>query len=235
MKICILLLLTLICSVVSYGQDTPRKIVSTPTFQAPQEAIDSGLGGRVNVQVEVDKAGTVTSVKQVAGPDWVCPNPKRPDALAIQATARTLSMQVKFTPESKASTEWIGITFPSSKKDETKPDPKEEENNPGNGVTVQRKRSVPRIINGGVLNGRAKRLAKPPYPPEARAARVSGIASIKVQIDEDGSIFSAEPIAGHQLLLSAARQAACLSEFSPTRLQGQPVKVTGLITYNFVP
>jgi outer membrane biosynthesis protein TonB len=235
MKFHILLFLILTVAISASAQDPARKIVSTPGFQAPQEAIESGLGGRVNVQVEVNKSGDVTSIKQVAGPDWVCPNPKRADALAIQETARNLSMQVKFAPEKNDSTEWIGITFPSSKKIDAKADPKDEKPTTKNGVTVQRKRPVPRMINGGVLNGRAKRLAKPPYPPEARAARVSGIASIKVQIDEDGSIFSAEPIAGHQLLLSASRQAACLSEFSPTRLEGQPVKVTGVITYNFVP
>lgn len=235
MKFNILLMLILTGAISSFAQDPSRRIVSTPTFQPPQEAIDSGLGGRVNVQVEVDKAGSVTSIKQVAGPDWVCPNPKRPDALAIQGTAKTISMQVRFAPENDNSTEWIRITFPSSKKNEAQPDPTDDERNPGNGVTVQRKRSVPRMINGGVINGRATRLAKPPYPPEARAARASGIASIKVQIDEDGSVFSAEPIAGHQLLLSAARQAACLSAFSPTKLEGQAVKVTGVITYNFVP
>ncbi len=231
MRSTFLLLFTVFFTIPALAQNSSRKIIGTPEFQPPPEAVESGLGGRVNVEVDVNKEGEVTTVKQVADPDWVCPDPKRLDAIAIQATARSLAAQVKFESTSAASTEWIGITFPSSKTDE----PKAEERTAENGVTVRRRRPLPRMINGGIINGRAIRLPKPPYPPDARAARASGIANIKVQIDEDGSVFSAEPSSGHPLLLPAARRAACLATFSPTKLEGQPVKVAGVISYNFVP
>src|SRR5688572_12653080 len=105
MKSIFLLLLLFLLVSSSFSQDSPRKIVSTPTLQPPAEAIESGLGGRVNVQVDVSKAGDVTNVKVVAGPDWVCPKVKRPDVLAIQDTAATLVMQVKFAPHDKSTTE----------------------------------------------------------------------------------------------------------------------------------
>lgn len=94
---------------------------------------------------------------------------------------------------------------------------------------------APKQISGGVLNGKAMSLPKPPYPPAARAVRASGPVSIQVLIDEDGQIFSAMAVSGHPLLRSAARDAACGAAFSPTLLMGNPVKVSGVITYNFVP
>ena len=94
---------------------------------------------------------------------------------------------------------------------------------------------VPKQISGGVLNGKATSLPKPPYPPAARAVRASGAVSAQVLIDENGNVVSASPVSGHPLLRAAAAQAARGAKFSPTMLSGQPVKVSGVITYNFVP
>jgi len=95
--------------------------------------------------------------------------------------------------------------------------------------------AIPKTISGGVLNGKAVSLPKPAYPPAARAVKASGAVSVQVVIGEDGSMLSASPISGHPLLRSASRIAACSSKFPPTLLSGQPVKVSGVITYNFVP
>lgn len=97
------------------------------------------------------------------------------------------------------------------------------------------KKPVPKQISGGVLNGKATSLPKPPYPPAARAVRASGAVSVQVLIDENGSVVSASAVSGHPLLRAAAVQAARGARFSPTMLSGQPVKVSGVITYNFVP
>lgn len=90
-------------------------------------------------------------------------------------------------------------------------------------------------VSVGILNGRAITLAKPNYPAAARAVRASGAVAVQVMVDEDGVLMSATPVSGHPLLQSASRIAACSSKFSPTMLSGRPVKVTGVITYNFVP
>ncbi len=96
-------------------------------------------------------------------------------------------------------------------------------------------KKVPKQISGGVLNGKATSLPKPPYPPAARAVRASGAVTVQVLIDESGSVVSATAVSGHPLLRAAAVQAARSARFSPTQLSGQPVKVSGVITYNFVP
>ena len=89
-------------------------------------------------------------------------------------------------------------------------------------------------ISGGVLNGKAISLPKPAYPPIAKAAHASGTVVVQVLIDENGSVVSARAISGHPLLQAVAVGAARQARFSPTKLSGQPVKVTGVIQYNFV-
>jgi TonB family protein len=90
-------------------------------------------------------------------------------------------------------------------------------------------------ISGGILNGKALSLPKPQDPAIAKAAHASGTVTVQVVIDERGYVESARAVGGHPLLQSAAVEAAYQASFTPTRLAGQPVKVTGVITYNFVP
>lgn len=94
---------------------------------------------------------------------------------------------------------------------------------------------VPKTISKGVINGSAISLPKPPYPAAARAVRASGAVNVQVTIDEDGRVISASAVSGHPLLRGVAEQAARGARFSPTQLSGVPVKVTGVIVYNFVP
>ena len=89
-------------------------------------------------------------------------------------------------------------------------------------------------IMGGVVNGKALVLAKPAYPAEARSKRASGAVAVKVIIDEAGKVIFACGINGSKLLHLASENAAYRSKFSPT-FSGMPVKVSGVITYNFVP
>ncbi|HJR06599.1 MAG TPA: TonB family protein [Pyrinomonadaceae bacterium] len=89
-------------------------------------------------------------------------------------------------------------------------------------------------ISGGVLNGKAISKPQPAYPAIAKAARASGTVTVQVTVDESGRVVSARAAGGHPLLQQAAVQAAYQARFSPTLLSGQPVKVNGVITYNFV-
>lgn len=90
-----------------------------------------------------------------------------------------------------------------------------------------------KTISGGVVNGKARNLVRPQYPPAARAVNASGQVQVQVTIDENGSIISATAISGHPLLRAASVEAARQSQFMPTLLEGKPVKVTGVIVYNF--
>jgi TonB family protein len=94
---------------------------------------------------------------------------------------------------------------------------------------------TPKIIrkSGGVLQGSATKRAEPTYPPLAKAAQVSGSVVVEVTVDEEGTVIAARPISGHALLKDAAVSAARKWTFTPTTLQGVPVKVIGTITFNF--
>jgi periplasmic protein TonB len=116
-----------------------------------------------------------------------------------------------------------------------KPDTDEPPPTPKPKPTVEpTKPPVPKIISKGVVNGSAISLPKPNYPPAAKAVRAAGTVSVQVTIDENGNVISASAAGGHPLLQQAAVGAARQAKFRPTLLSGTPVKVTGIITYNFV-
>jgi len=96
-------------------------------------------------------------------------------------------------------------------------------------------RPKPQIIHkSNVLNGEALSLPKPPYPPLARQLHIQGTVNVQVVISETGKVISAKAASGNAALTAAAQQAALQARFSPTMLGDQPVKVSGMITYNFV-
>jgi TonB family protein len=86
----------------------------------------------------------------------------------------------------------------------------------------------------GVINGNATYLPKPTYSAAALAIRAQGNVDVQVMIDETGKVISANAISGHVLLRRAAEQAARNARFTATLLSNVPVKVTGVIVYNFV-
>jgi TonB family protein len=96
--------------------------------------------------------------------------------------------------------------------------------------------SAPRIlkpVSGGVLNGKAIFLPAPTYPDTAKRMRQEGVVSVDVVVDEEGKVISAQANSGPAILRDVAMQAASKAKFSPTKLSGLPVKVTGVINYKF--
>lgn len=98
-------------------------------------------------------------------------------------------------------------------------------------LVKQTKKEV--IVSKGVVNGKAKYLAQPVYPAAAKIVRANGRVEVQVTIDETGRVIAANVINGHTLLRDSALSAARKSTFSPTLLSKVPVKVTGIIVYNF--
>jgi len=91
-------------------------------------------------------------------------------------------------------------------------------------------------IQGGVLNGKAISLPVPEYPAAARSDHASGQVRVQVLIDETGRVIQARAVnvsGTHGALITAAENAARRARFTPTLLSGMPVKVNGVIIYNF--
>ncbi len=103
----------------------------------------------------------------------------------------------------------------------------------GGGISAGFGGGVGAGINGGVLNGKAISLPRPEYPAIAKQAHASGAVTVQITIDEDGNVISANAVSGHPLLRAAAVTAAREAKFSPTRLSGQAVKVSGALVYTF--
>ena len=88
-------------------------------------------------------------------------------------------------------------------------------------------------VSGGVLNGTALNLPPPTYPEAAKRMRTQGVVTVDVILDETGKVVAANASSGPPILREAAVQAALKAKFSPTKLSGQPVKVSGVINYKF--
>ncbi len=96
------------------------------------------------------------------------------------------------------------------------------------------KPEIPKVLKiSTILNSKAVSLPRPNYPPMAKQIHLQGMVTVNVMIDETGKVISAKA-SGHPLLVPEAQRAALQARFSPTIIGETPVKVQGIITYNFV-
>jgi len=197
------------------------KAVSLPKPQYPDEARVAKVGGVVAVQVTIDEGGNVIEAKAI--PTRTAPKEHLTVEEEDQARLKELlepaaedaARQAQFSPTLLNGTP-VKVT--------------------GQIVynfLADNDKAPPKMISGGVLNGKAISLPHPEYPQAAAAVRASGAVSVQVTIDENGNVISAAAASGHPLLRAAAESAAREAKFSPTLLSGNPVKVSGILTYNF--
>ncbi|HUR96747.1 MAG TPA: energy transducer TonB [Pyrinomonadaceae bacterium] len=198
------------------------KLLSAPSPKYPKEAKEAGIGGRIVVRVVVDASGAIVSVDNPVGPyGQQCGSREiDPRVVALRNSVVEALKQAKFEPAMKdgkpvKSVSYIGSTF-----------------DPFDGNVAEREK---KIISGGVINGRALSLPRPEYPSDARPSRAAGAVAVQVFIDEGGKVVAAEAVSGHPLLRRASVNAACSAKFAPVSLQGKFIRVSGVITYNFVP
>jgi periplasmic protein TonB len=85
----------------------------------------------------------------------------------------------------------------------------------------------------GSLAGKAKQRISPTYPPLARTARVSGVVTVYLVVNEKGEVESVQRTDGPVQLQQAAAEAARRWKFLPTVIDGQPVRVAGYLSFNF--
>ena len=70
-------------------------------------------------------------------------------------------------------------------------------------------------------------------PHPSRFEPVSGTVTVKILIDEGGNVIDAMATADPKEFFENALAAARQAKFTPTRNYGNPVKVIGVIHYNF--
>lgn len=91
------------------------------------------------------------------------------------------------------------------------------------------------VLNVPLLNGLAENLPKPEFSQEAKDFCAQGIVTIKIEVDENGQVASAEIVNGDPFLRDAALEAVKKAKFRKTPYGGTPLRVNGYIVYNFVP
>ena len=216
----------------SRGQsDSEAKLVSSKEFILSDEATAAGIDGKLTIQVTIDKTGAVKDPKILGGFIWPCNSKPKDQLAAVEEAVKANLFDAKFSPttkDGKPHDSELLITFLIGKMYRDAKKQREAEEAARSGAPL------PKIIESGIINGRALSLPKPEYPGAAREQRAGGTVSVTVVIGEDGQVFSAGATTGHLTLRDSARKAACKAKFSPTSLKGQPVRVTGAITYNFV-
>ncbi len=201
------------------------KAVSLPKPEYPVELRDAGIEGTVAVNVVIDEAGNVISAEADLNDQRV-----RKDADGNVMEPAVLDAQLRASAENAARAAKFSPTVLN-----------------GVGVTIKGKivynfsakasvqTNLPKTVTGGILNGKATSLPKPEYPAAAKAVMAGGAVSVQVTVNESGDVISATAVSGHPLLRSSAEAAAMQAKFSPTFLSGVPVKISGVLTYNFVP
>ena len=193
----------------------------------PQSAIDAEIGGTVIMAIRVDETGTPTRAVLASGPMWPCSTSPAKALEELSSTLVDTMMKLRFSPaikDGKPVAADIGLTIQLNN---PKLAPKPPEIDPATG------KPLVGMVSAGILNGKASSLPIPEYPAAAKVNHDSGSVVIQVLIDEKGIIKRAGGVSGFLTLQIAARAAACNAKFAPTKLQGRPVMISGVLTYDF--
>ena len=234
MRSLLLLAFTLTLFTVGYSQDSAPKLLSMPEYIIPAEASQAGIDGKLSMLVWVKKDGTVDRAEAYSGPSWPCASEPKSALSTVRSGAEDAAKKARFSPALKDGkpedreillTMLVGDRYEQAKRYAAQK---------ASGTQTP-PAAQPSLIHGGVINGKAVSLPKPEYPINLNGPRPRGTVEVEVLIDENGGIISAGALNGHPLLQESARKAACKAKFSPTTLSGHPVKVMGVVTYNFVP
>ncbi len=215
-----------------YGQNIPPdsdpKLSGSAKFTIPQSAIDAEIDGKVQIAILVEENGKPKRAVMSLGPMWPCSTTPIKALEELGEALIEMGMGLSFSPaikKGKPASAVVTITL-DLKNPRLTPPPK---------IDPVTGKPLANLITGGVINGKAIEMARPVYPAEAKANRDGGAVTVQILVGEDGSILRAGATSGAGTLQYAARDAACRSKFKPTLLAGHPVKVSGFITYNFVP
>ncbi len=88
-------------------------------------------------------------------------------------------------------------------------------------------------LDVGSLVGYATRQSSPAYPAAARTTRATGVVKVEVTVDEQGNVAEVQKATGPSLLQASAKDAIRKWKFKPFVVDGQPVKATGFVNFNF--
>jgi len=92
---------------------------------------------------------------------------------------------------------------------------------------------VAKPVDAGDLNAKAVSLPKPTLSEEAKRVKATGKVSVRVLVDENGKVVSAQALNNVAVLREAAEAAARQAIFKPLVVDGITVRSSGILTYDF--
>ena len=199
------------------GQDRQIEFISGPEFKLSDKAIAAGVDGTLTVNLKIDRAGAVKGVSIIAGPIWPCDSSPGAAIKEVREAVKQNILASKFSPATKngkpidaeATLDFaIGIAYREATE----------------GKQTSKSRWV---VDVGTMGEKALRLPLP------LSTGIPGIATVRVLIGEDGDVIAAGTIRGDPRHHATSRMAACDAKFPPTIVNGKPIKVTSLITYEY--
>jgi protein TonB len=88
-------------------------------------------------------------------------------------------------------------------------------------------------VSQGVLQGMIASKVQPKYPKDARKQRIQGPVVMQAIIGTNGDVIDLRLVSGHPLLAPAAMGAVKQWKYRPYMLNGSPIEVETMITFNF--
>lgn len=88
-------------------------------------------------------------------------------------------------------------------------------------------------VSAAVMAGLNTFKADPPYPEQARQARVSGTVVLSVVVNREGKVTRVAAISGPVLLRDAARESVQKWTYNPYLLNGKAVSVQTTVMVDF--
>jgi len=85
----------------------------------------------------------------------------------------------------------------------------------------------------GSLINFATQKVNPTYPIAAKTVRQTGVVKVELVIDEQGLVAAVQKTSGPAMLQGAAKDAVKKWKFKPFLRDGQPVRATGFVSFNF--
>jgi TonB family protein len=92
---------------------------------------------------------------------------------------------------------------------------------------------VAKPVDAGVLDSKATSRPKPIVSEEMKRLKATGRITVKVLVDENGKVITAQALNGVAVLREAAETAARQATFAPMVQGGITVRFTGTLTYDF--
>ena len=92
---------------------------------------------------------------------------------------------------------------------------------------------IAKPVEVGALNAKAVTLPKPVISEEIKRLKATGKVTVRIIVDENGTVTFAQALNGIAVLRAAAEDAARQAIFQPTTQGGITVRVTGTLTYDF--